>query len=57
MKKKTTPLTVEERMAMDKAVDFYRYVGKSEEDAGRLAWADIQKQFPHLKDYDASESE
>lgn len=46
--KKPPQLTAEEERAREKALDFYRYTGKSEEDARRLSWADIQKQFPHL---------
>lgn len=47
--KKLTPLTVEEDRARERAVDFYRYVGKSDVEAERLAWADIEKVFPRLK--------
>jgi hypothetical protein len=47
--KKVTQLTVEEDRAREKAVDFYRYVGKSEAEADRLAWADLEKAFPRLK--------
>ena len=49
LKKKLAQLTVEEDRAREKAVDFYRYVGKSEVEAERLAWADIEKAFPRLK--------
>ena len=54
--KKKTPvqLTVEEEQAKEKAMDFYRYIGKSDVDATRLAWADIQKAFPRLKAYDSA---
>ena len=45
-------LTVEEKRAREKAVDFYRYVGKTEAEAQRLAWADVRKEFPHLQKYD-----
>jgi hypothetical protein len=47
--KKPTQLTVEEDRARERAVDFYRYVGKSDVEAERLAWADIEKVFPRLK--------
>jgi hypothetical protein len=47
--KKLTQLTVEEDRARERAVDFYRYVGKSDVEAERLAWADIEKVFPRLK--------
>jgi hypothetical protein len=47
--KKLTQLTVEEDRARERAVDFYRYVGKSDAEAERLAWADIEKVFPRLK--------
>ena len=56
MNKKLAQLTVEEDRAKEKAMDFYRYTGKSEVEAERLAWADIQKQFPRLKDYDGAEA-
>jgi hypothetical protein len=47
-----TQLTVEEKRAREKAVDFYRYVGKTEAEARRLAWADVRKEFPHLQECD-----
>ena len=34
--------------ANDKAIDFYRYIGKSEVEVSCLAWADIQKACPRL---------
>jgi hypothetical protein len=49
---KVPQLTSQEELAREKAVDFYRYTGKSEEDANRLAWTDIQKQFPRLHGLD-----
>lgn len=49
--KKPPQLTTEQERAREKALDFYRYTGKSEEDALRLAWADIQKEFPQLRQY------
>lgn len=54
--KKKTPvqLTVEEERAREKAMDFYLYVGKTDSDATRLAWADIQKAFPRLRAYDSA---
>jgi hypothetical protein len=55
MKKQLAHLTTEEERAREKALDFYRYVGKSEVDADRLAWADIQKGFPRLNGYDGAE--
>ena len=54
MKKKLAQLTTEEERARERALDFYRYVGKSEVDADRLAWADIQKGFPRLMGYDSA---
>ena len=54
MKKEPAQLTVEEERAREKAVDFYRYVGKNDLDAARLAWADIQKAFPRLRAYDSA---
>ena len=47
---KLAQLTVEEDHAREKATDFYRYVGKSDAEADRLAWADIEKVFPRLKE-------
>ena len=47
-----TQLTVEEKRAREKAIDFYRYVGKSEAEAQRLAWVDVRKEFPHLQKCD-----
>ena len=52
-KKRPVQLTAEEERAREKALDFYRYVGKTDADATRLAWADIQKAFPRLKAYDS----
>ena len=45
-------LSAEEEQARQKSLDFYRYVGKDNPEASRLAWADIQKQFPRLKEYE-----
>jgi len=52
--KRPPQLTTQEEQAREKALDFYRYTGKSEEDAKRLAWADIKKEFPRLSQYDLS---
>jgi hypothetical protein len=54
MKKRPVQLTAEEERAREKAMDFYRYVGKTDADVSRLAWADIQKAFPRLKAYDSA---
>jgi len=43
-------LTIEEEREREKAMDFYRYVGKSEVEANRLAWEDIQREFPRLQE-------
>jgi hypothetical protein len=48
-KKMPAQLTVEEERARDKAIDFYHYIGKSDAEAMRLAWEDVQKAFPRLK--------
>jgi hypothetical protein len=56
-KKKPAQLTSAEERAMEKAMDFYRYTGKSEAEANRSAWADIQKEFPRLKDFDRPDTE
>lgn len=50
--KNITQLTFEEQRAREKALDFYRFVGKKEAEAQRLASADVQKAFPRLKDCD-----
>ena len=52
MSKGPAQLTAEEERAREKAMDFYRYVGKTEVEAARLAWIDVQKAFPRLKEYD-----
>ena len=54
MKKRPVQLTVEEESAREKAMDFYRYVGKTDVEATRLAWADLQKTFPRLRAYDSA---
>ena len=38
MKKEPAQLTVEEERAREKAMDFYRYIGKTDVEATRLAW-------------------
>ena len=43
--------TVEEERAREKAIDFYNYVGKTDIEAERLAWADVQKTCPRLRAY------
>lgn len=52
MNKEAAQLTVEEERAREKAMDFYRYIGKTDGEAARLAWADVQKAFPRLKAFD-----
>ena len=48
MNKKFAQLTVEEERERERAIDFYRYIGKTDMEAVRLAWADIQKACPRL---------
>lgn len=48
-------LTDEEQRANDRAVDFYRYVGKPGSEALSLAWTDVQLAFPRLQQYDAAQ--
>ena len=43
-------LTIEEERAREKAMDFYRYIGKSEAVADQMAWEDIKKEFPRLRE-------
>ena len=54
MKKRPVQLTVEEESEREKAMDFYRYVGKTDVEATRLVWADLQKRFPRLREYDGA---
>jgi hypothetical protein len=54
MRREPAQLTVEEERAREKAMDFYRYIGKTDIDATRLAWADIQKAFPRLRAYNTA---
>ena len=57
MNKKLAQLTLEEERAREKAIDFYRYIGKTDVEATRLAWQDVQKAFPRLREYDAEKSD
>ena len=54
MTKKFAQLTVEEERERQRAIDFYRYIGKTDAEAIRLAWADMQKTFPRLMAYDTA---
>lgn len=54
MKKKLAQLTVEEQQAKEKAIDFYLYIGKTDVEAIRLAWRDVQKAFPRLQEFDVT---
>ena len=56
MNKKPAQLTLEEERAREKAIDFYRYIGKTDVEATRLAWQDVQKAFPRLREYDIEQS-
>lgn len=47
--KNPVQLTLEEERAREKAIDFYCYVGKTDAEARRLAWEDVQKAFPRLR--------
>jgi len=49
MKQEQALLTAEEKRAREKALDFYLYIGKTDVEASRLAWADVQKEFPRLR--------
>jgi hypothetical protein len=49
MKPEQAQLTAEEQRAREKALDFYLYIGKTDVEASRLAWADVQKEFPRLR--------
>lgn len=57
MNKKLAQLTLEEERAREKAIDFYRYIGKTDVEATRLAWQDVQKAFPRLREYDIEKSD
>ena len=50
---KRTQLTAEEERARDRAMDFYRFIGKTELEAMRLAWEDVEKAFPRLRACDS----
>jgi hypothetical protein len=50
-------LTIDEVQAREKAIDFYRYVGKSDTESIRLAWRDLQKAFPRLQEFEAAAAE
>lgn len=52
MSKKLVQLTLEEERMREKSIDFYRYIGKTDVEATRLAWEDVQKAFPRLREYD-----
>jgi hypothetical protein len=52
MKIELLRLTLPEEHARERALDFYRYTGKSEVEAKRSAWEDIQKEFPRLREFD-----
>jgi hypothetical protein len=54
MKQKQAQLTAEEERAREKSMNFYLYVGKTDVEASRLAWADVQKEFPRLRNDRAS---
>jgi hypothetical protein len=54
MNRKLAQLTIDEEQAREKAIDFYRYVGKSDAEAIRLAWRDVQKAFPRLGELEAA---
>ena len=48
---KLADFSSDERCAFDRAIDFYRYVGKSDAEATSLAWSDVQLAFPRLLEY------
>ena len=54
MKKELAQLTAEEERARERAMDFYLYIGKTDAEATRLAWTDLQKAFPRLRVYDSA---
>jgi len=54
MKKELAQLTVEEKQERERATDFYLYIGKTDAEATRLAWTDLQKAFPRLSIYDSA---
>ena len=56
MSKKLVQLTLEEERMREKSIDFYRYIGKTDVEATRLAWEDVQKAFPRLREYDIEKS-
>lgn len=50
-------LSEEERHASERALDFYRYVGKPESEVASLAWSDLQLAYPRLQEYAGAEDE
>lgn len=44
--KKGTQLTAEEERMRDRAMEFYRFIGKTEVEATRRALEDVEKAFP-----------
>jgi len=57
MGKRLADLTVEERAAQQKALNFYRYTGKGEAECERLVWRDLQAAFPRLQQFDGFASD
>jgi hypothetical protein len=56
-KPNTAQLTPEERQAQQRALNFYRYSGKSEKECEQLVWRDLQAAFPRLLHFDGFASD
>ena len=51
-KRRLAKLTAEEDKAWTTAFVHYKDDGKTDSRADRMAWRDVQEQFPRLKQYD-----
>lgn len=56
MARKLIHLTVDEAQARDRAIEFYRYVGKPDAEVMSLAWIDVQLAFPRLQAFDGEQA-
>lgn len=54
MPTKLVTLTPDEAAARDRAIEFYRYIGKPASEVERLAWSDVQLAFPRLQAYESA---
>lgn len=52
MTKKIATLTPDEDKVWVNAFSFWKMDGRTDEDADRMAWKELQDEFPRLKEYD-----